>query len=261
MGAWQVSSAQMLGSVHSVGDSRALYLAGHYVGTNFHSNIFGQAIPPGDINGPSSVQLGGWNSPFGNGNVSSTGVGANSSDQFTVGASTETYSASLNSFAELSSTASNAGAFTEVSALEHAGAEDTLFFTANQATAFTVSGDSTLTGSRNMLADGDLRHGLVLDDITAGTFVSFLSGSGAPGSFGGSALLVAGDSYMLQSSVQSYASLSLGQTTQDNSGSGQSSLNYVATFGRPNVTPEPFTIGLGMAGVGMFLRRRMKARG
>ena len=47
----------------------------------------------------------------------------------------------------------------------------------------------------------------------------------------------------------------IGFVSGDNAGSF-----YGPVIGDVSITPEPITMGLGIAGIGMFLRRRMKAR-
>ncbi|MFI5386323.1 MAG: hypothetical protein ACHQ50_09405, partial [Fimbriimonadales bacterium] len=135
-------------------------------------------------------------------------------------------------------------------------ADDTFMFTLTSAATIDITGSLGFTG---FFKSGESSVTFELMQGSTTLYYSALS-SASSQSLSFSALLGPG-------TYKVVGGATAGPAWTDNSngvfnylGNDQASLNYDLRFGRDAATPEPFTMSLGLAGVGVFLRRRMKTK-
>lgn len=207
----------------------------------------------GGLSGGSSSTLGGWTvNPFGNSTAQNFGESGSTTNSFDGTAGT--FSGHVSAQSDLESGMSSSGYY-DTAAAGSASAYDTLTFSVLAVTAFDISGTATFSGS-NL---GQSSLGLQLVDVTTSSYTTFASNSS--GNFVGSAVLNPGDTYKLSASVFAYNVLQWynGSMFVNYAGSANSDIRFHATFTPPGATPEPITIGLGISGIALAVRRRLKA--
>ena len=252
--------------VTGASDSSELQLGdwAQYQDASYNTGYYSQnnSVGGNGLNSSTSSNLNPWSSVLGNGSASSsTGEQGYSLNSLSNGVSNATFSDTLTSSVQLSASASSTGSNYDVSASSVALIYDDFRFSVSQTADLSISGLAGRSGSAASLAFPLDFAVLELFDTTAHTTQIFFD-NGINGAFSGSASLVVGDNYDLESnaSSQSYYSLDQYGDVEDLTGADSVSMNYTADFNTPSPTPEPFTIGLGIAGIGLAVRRRMKLK-
>ncbi|MHB8637168.1 MAG: hypothetical protein ACYC96_11930 [Fimbriimonadaceae bacterium] len=251
--------AQLITGLTNTSSSQAYDRAGNT--SNIYAYDYHSQTVLGSLNGNSSASEGTWSTAFGDGTAGSptgppTGEAATTLNTYTSDSSSATYFVDLTSRAGLSSTATtNNTGFANIDASSVGSAKDDLQFTVNHAMDMGIN----LVGTATVSTNGTANYGIqcyLYDDKTATYHYFYTNGQQT---FSGMAELVAGDQYDLVGSdfSQGYYNLNGGL---DLRGTVTSELKYTASFAPPAGTPEPITLGLGVVGVGTFLRRRMKSK-
>ena len=198
----------------------------------------------------SPFDLNDW--PKGTANTTSLSGSASVVNLFTDGATSADYASTLNAAAGLTTTitAPPAG-YPEVFAESEAAGSDEFDFTLSQATELDVSGLIT----SNSLSSGSGDYEVLLGDGT-----NILFDTAKTGAFSLNTVLQSG-TYSLAALAEAFPAFDVNKSGGYSfTGSYSTTISYDARFRAPTSTPEPFTLGLGVAGTAMVLRRKLCAR-